>query len=69
MSRSVLEGNEEDLSGRMRRTTLVLPEIIARNVAIVCGKRKMTLNKYLSELIRADLSRKGLDPDVLPTSG
>ena len=58
---------ELPLERRLRRTTLVLPEIVARNVAIVCASEGLPQNEYICRLIREDLSRRGLNPDILPT--
>jgi hypothetical protein len=68
-SPTTVPAGEDALARRQRRTTLVLPEIVARNVAIVCGREGLPQNEYMYRLIREDLSRRGLNPDTLPNMG
>ncbi len=53
-------------SAGLARTSLSLSESVARNMALVCAIERLSQSEYIENLIRGDLIRRRLDPDMLP---
>jgi len=51
---------------RTRRTTLIVPRNIHRNLELLCAIEGVTKNDYLVGLVRDDLAKKGYQPDRAP---
>jgi len=50
----------------IRRTTLVLPDPLDRNITIECARQGITKTEFFVRLARKALTRRGLNPDRLP---
>ena len=50
----------------VRRTTIVLTDTIERNLALLCAKEGVTRSAFIETLIRAELKKNGLRPDLAP---
>ncbi|KKW21908.1 MAG: hypothetical protein UY65_C0036G0010 [Parcubacteria group bacterium GW2011_GWA2_51_12] len=51
---------------KIHRTTLAIHGSIFRNAAILCAFLDLTMNKYIEDLMAADLEKRGINPTALP---